>query len=64
MLDKINLKNVLVLDIETVPEYPHMRICPKTGKNSGQRKCSVKLKTAVLRRIYITARESTQSSEK
>lgn len=38
MLDKINLKNVLVLDIETVPEYPAFADLPEDWKGLWTKK--------------------------
>ena len=44
MLDKINLKNVLVLDIETVPEYPAYADLPEDWKELWAKKMQREIK--------------------
>lgn len=44
MLDKINLKNVLVLDIETVPEYPAFADLPEDWKGLWTKKMQREIK--------------------
>ena len=44
MLDKINLKNVLVLDIETVPEYPSFTDLPEEWQELWKKKMQREIK--------------------
>ena len=47
MLEKINLKNVLVIDIETVPEYPTYSDLPEDWKHLWGKKMQREIKEGV-----------------
>jgi hypothetical protein len=47
MLDKLNLKNVLVLDIETVPEYPSFDDVPEEWKELWAKKIQREVKDGI-----------------